>query len=285
MSKFKPYLYIAPVAILLITIIGMGIFTCICQSLGYFPQIGMTDITLSYYKELLSDKQFVESIYISLRTALISSIISVLVGVILAYFISKEKFSKFRYFLINLPIIVPHIVVILLTFAIFSKSGIISRILYNLDLISDSNQFISLVNDKYGIGIILVYIYKGIPFIALTTYNILKSLDKNLEDVARNLGANNVQAFKFIILPQIIPSIISSFIIIFAFSFGSFEVPYLIGATSPKALPVNAYLYYIGSDLTKRPISMAMNTVLAGISFILLIIYDTIFKKIYKYKL
>ena len=75
MSKFKPYLYIAPVAILLITIIGMGIFTCICQSLGYFPQIGMTDITLSYYKELLGDKQFVESIYISLRTALISSII------------------------------------------------------------------------------------------------------------------------------------------------------------------------------------------------------------------
>ncbi|MEG2786238.1 MAG: ABC transporter permease subunit [Romboutsia sp.] len=284
MNKLNPYILIAPAIVLLIFIIGTGFMTCICQSLGYFPQIGLKDITFNYYKEILSDKQFIQSLIISFKTSLVSSIIAVIIGVILAYLMSKSKFTKIRYFLLNLPIIVPHIVVILLAFTIFSKTGILARILYHLNIIKDSNEFINLVNDKNGIGIIIVYIYKGIPFIALTVYNILQRIDDKLEEVAENLGANKYQVFRFVILPKIMPSVISSFIIIFAFSFGSFEVPYLIGATNPKALPVNAYINYISLDLRQRPIAMAMNTILISISFILLILYNYIFKKLYKYK-
>lgn len=284
MSKLRPYILIAPATILLIIIIGTGLITCICQSLGYFPEIGLKDVTFSYYKEILSSKEFIQSLMISFKTSIISSVIAVIIGIILAYFMSKSKFSKIRYFLLNLPIIVPHIVVILLTFTIFSKTGILARILYHLNIIKDSSEFISLVNDKNGIGIIIVYIYKGIPFIALTVYNILRSIDSRLEEVAKNLGANKYQVFRFVVLPQIIPSVISSFIIIFAFSFGSFEVPYLIGATNPKALPVNAYINYISLDLGQRPIAMAMNTILTCISFILLILYNKIFTKLSKSK-
>lgn len=282
MSKIKPYLLIAPAALLLLFIMGVGICTCILQSLGYFPLIGLDNITLDYYKEILSNQQFITSLVLSLKTSVIASLIATIIGVLLAYLMTKSKFSKLRYFLLNLPIIVPHIIVVMLAFAIFSKTGIISRILYNLNLISDSREFVSLVNDKAGVGIMIVYIYKGMPFIAITVYNILRSLDAKLEDVALNLGANKFQIFKLIIIPQIIPTILSSFIVIFAFSFGSFEVPYLIGATNPKALPVNAYINYINTDLAQRPLSMAMNSILTGISFILLILYNLIFTKLKK---
>lgn len=282
MNKMKPYLLLAPITTLLMFVMGVGIFTCILQSLGYFPLIGMKDITFSYYKEVLYNKEFLNSLILSLKTSILSSLISIIIGILLACLIRKEKFSKFKYFLLNLPIIVPHIVVVMIAFAICSKSGIISRVLYNLNLISDSSDFLSLVNDKFGIGIIIVYIYKEIPFIAITVYNVLRSLDKNLEDTAFNLGANEFQVFKLVIIPQLIPTILSSFIIIFAFSFGSFEVPYLIGATNPKALPVNAYINYINSDLTKRPISMAMNTVLTIVNILLLIIYNFIINKLNK---
>ncbi|EQK42545.1 binding--dependent transport system inner membrane component family protein [[Clostridium] bifermentans ATCC 638] len=282
MSKIKPYLLIAPAALLLLFIMGVGICTCILQSLGYFPLIGLDNITLDYYKEILSNQQFTTSLVLSLKTSIISSLIATIIGVLLAYLMTKSKFSKLRYFLLNLPIIVPHIIVVMLAFAIFSKTGIISRILYNLNLISDSREFVSLVNDKAGVGIMIVYIYKGMPFIAITVYNILRSLDAKLEDVALNLGANKFQILKLIIMPQIMPTILSSFIVIFAFSFGSFEVPYLIGATNPKALPVNAYINYINTDLAQRPLSMAMNSILTGISFILLILYNLIFTKLKK---
>ncbi|MDV8115417.1 ABC transporter permease [Paraclostridium bifermentans] len=285
MSKIKPYLLIAPAALLLLFIMGVGICTCILQSLGYFPLIGLDNITFDYYKEILSNQQFINSLMLSLKTSIISSTIAAIIGILLAYLMTKSRFSKLRYFLLNLPIIVPHIIVVMLAFAVFSKTGIISRMLYNLNLINDSREFVSLVNDKAGIGIIIVYIYKGMPFIAITVYNILKSLDVKLEDVALNLGANKFQVLKLVIMPQIMPTILSSFIVIFAFSFGSFEVPYLIGATNPKALPVNAYINYINTDLAQRPLSMAMNSILTGISFILLILYNLIFTKLKKNKL
>lgn len=285
MSKIKPYLLIAPAALLLLFIMGVGICTCILQSLGYFPLIGLGNITFDYYKEILSNQQFITSLMLSLKTSIISSTIATIIGILLAYLMTKSRFSKLRYFLLNLPIIVPHIIVVMLAFAVFSKMGIISRMLYNLNLINDSREFVSLVNDKAGIGIIIVYIYKGMPFIAITVYNILKSLDVKLEDVALNLGANKFQVLKLVIMPQIMPTILSSFIVIFAFSFGSFEVPYLIGATNPKALPVNAYINYINTDLAQRPLSMAMNSILTGISFILLILYNLIFTKLKKNKL
>ncbi len=285
MSKIKPYLLIAPAALLLLFIMGVGICTCILQSLGYFPLIGLDNITFDYYKEILSNQQFINSLMLSLKTSIISSTIATIIGILLAYLMTKSRFSKLKYFLLNLPIIVPHIIVVMLAFAVFSKTGIISRMLYNLNLTNDSREFVSLVNDKAGIGIIIVYIYKGMPFIAITVYNILKSLDVKLEDVALNLGANKFQVLKLVIMPQIMPTILSSFIVIFAFSFGSFEVPYLIGATNPKALPVNAYINYINTDLAQRPLSMAMNSILTGISFILLILYNLIFTKLKKNKL
>lgn len=280
-SKFKPYLLLFPVSIVLISIMGIGIINCISQSLGYFPQIGLNNFTLDYYMEVLRDRNFLKSLIFSLKTSFISSSICIVVGVFLAYVLSKDKYSKWRINLINLPIIIPHIIVVIIIFMIFSQTGILSRVLYNLGIINNSSDFIQLVSDKNGIGIILVYLWKGIPFVAMTTYNILKNISNSLENVAINLGANKFQVFRYIILPLAMPSIISSFLILFAFSFGSYEVPFLIGPSTPKALSVHAYITYSSSDLMQRPIAMSINTILSVISIIILIIYNKIFEKIY----
>lgn len=279
-DKIIPYLLIAPVSIILILIMGVGIINCISQSLGFFPQIGLEQITLSYYREIFRDSNFLESLIFSLKISLVSSILAVIIGILLAYIMSKNRFSKVRYMILNIPLVVPHIIVVLLVFIIFSQTGIISRVFYFFNIIKDSSEFIPMVSDKNGIGIILVYLWKGIPYITLMVYNILKNINDNLQQVSINLGASKLQTFRYIVLPLAMPAIISSFIIIFAFSFGSFEVPFLIGASTPKALPVQAYLSYASSDLMQRPISMCINVLLSGVSFILLIIYDRFFNKI-----
>lgn len=81
---------------------------------------------------------------------------------------------------------------------------------------------------------------------------------------------------------MLVTSILSSFIIIFAFSFGAFEVPYLLGPTTPKSLSVKAYIEYSNPDLTNRPYAMVINTILIVISTFLIILYRKsldIFKK------
>jgi putative spermidine/putrescine transport system permease protein len=55
---------------------------------------------------------------------------------------------------------------------------------------------------------------------------------------------------------------IARFIIIFAYCFGAYEIPYLLGATEPKALPVRAYVEYVYPDLAHRPYSMVLNSVM-----------------------
>ncbi|RDY23698.1 ABC transporter permease subunit [Romboutsia maritimum] len=284
-NKLKPYILLIPITVILIGVMGIGITTCILQSLGYFPQIGLNNITLDYYREIFRSSTFINSLFFSLKTSIISAMLAVILGILLAYFMINDKFSKLRQGILNLPIIVPHIVVVLLMFTLFSQTGLISRFLYNLNIINDPNEFISMVSDENGIGIILVYLWKGIPFITLTTYNILVNINENLENVAVNLGANKLQIFRYIMLPLAMPSIISSFIILFAFAFGSFEVPFLIGPSIPKALSVQAYIYYSSSDLMQRPIAMCMNTILSCISFVLLVIYNKLFERLYRYKL
>lgn len=284
-NKLKPYILLLPISIILISIMGFGIINCIMQSLGYIPYIGLENISFRFYKEILGDSIFLESLIFSLKTSFISTTISIFIGVLLSYLLLQSKLSKIKESLLNLPIIVPHIVVVMLIISIFSQSGVISRILYNLNIISDSSQFMSLVSDKNGIGVILVYLWKGIPFVIITTYNILKNINEKLQNVALNLGANKYQCFKYIILPLVLPSIISSFIILFAFSFGAFEVPFLIGPTYPKALPVSAYMSYVSSDLSQRSYAMVINVILSVFSFAILIVYNRILEKINKYKI
>lgn len=283
-NKLKPYLLLAPVSVLLISIMSVGLFNSILQSLGYLPQIGLNELTLNYYKEILRDETFLRSLLFSIKTSFISTLLSVVIGVLFAYMLSKNESSKLRDSILNLPVIVPHIVVVLLMITIFSQTGIISRVLYKLNIISDSSEFKFMLFDSNGIGVILVYLWKGIPFTAITTYNILRNINSKLEKVSVNLGASKWQSFRYIALPLAIPSIISSFIILFAFSFGSYEVPFLIGATTPKALPVQAYLSYVSSDLVQRINSMVMNVILSIVSFLLLIIYNKVFEKNNKYK-
>lgn len=274
-NKLKPYLLISPVAILLISIMSIGIIN---------GMLGLENITFDYYKEILRDKTFLKSLIFSLKTAFISSLLSVLLGVLLSYLMSQSKHSKLRNSILNLPVIVPHIVVVLLMITLFSQTGIVSRVLYCLNIIDDPSDFFLKLSNSQGIGIILVYIWKGIPFTALTTYNILKNVNDSLDKVAINLGASKWQSFRYIALPLAMPSIISSFIILFAYSFSSYEVPYLIGPATPKALPVQAYISYVSSDLTQRADSMVINMVLSLVSFILLIIYNKVFDKLNKYK-
>lgn len=283
-NKLKPYLLLAPVSLVLISIMTVGLFNCVLQSLGYFPQIGFNELTLDYYKEILRDETFLKSLLFSIKTSFISTALSVIIGVLFAYILSQNKSSKLKQSILNLPVIVPHIVVVLLMITVFSQTGIISRILYNLNIISDSSEFKFMLFGSSGIGVILVYLWKGIPFTAITTYNILRNINTKLEKVSINLGSSKWQSFRYIALPLAMPSIISSFIVLFAFSFGSYEVPFLIGATSPKALSVYAYINYISSDLGNRAISMVINVILSVVSFLLLIIYNKVFEKGNEYK-
>lgn len=283
-NKLRPYILLSPVMVIILGVFASGLIMGFIQSLGHFSAIGLEEYTFRYYIEVITNKDFLKSLTFSIYISLLSSIIAIVLGVLLSYALLQSKHKRgVEEIIYKLPIIVPHAVAALLVYNLLAQSGVIPRILYAVGIIKDQSQFPSLLFDKNGIGIIIAYVWKEVPFIAMVVYTVLSNVNDKLSEVALNLGANKRQVFWHILMPLIMPSIASAFIIIFAFSFGAFEVPYLLGPTTPKTLPVQAYIEYTNPDLTNRPYAMVINMILAFISFILVWLYHKTFDIITKY--
>ncbi len=284
-EKLKPYLLLAPVLFVLIGIFLFGISMALLQSLGYFPAVGLNEFTFRYYQEVLKNKDFFASLRFSLYTSFISSAIAIIIGVLLSYAILQLRNGRQMVeYLFRLPVIVPHLVAVLLMVNTLSQTGIFPRLLYHIGWINDHSHFPAVLYGKNGVGIMLVYLWKGIPFVAITTYGILSKVSSKLSDVAYNLGANKRQVFFYVILPLIMPSILSSLIIIFAFSFGAYEVPLLLGPTNPKTLSVQAFIEYNNPVLYNRPYAMVINILMILIAMALTWLYMKAFERIYQYE-
>jgi putative spermidine/putrescine transport system permease protein len=284
-KKIRPYILLLPVLILILGIFISGIISGLLISLGYFPEIGLNTMTLQYYKEILSNPSFYRSFGFSFYTSFISSSIAVILGVLLSYlliFNRKKKPGRLAN-VYKAPIIVPHTIAALLIFILFTQSGWIARLLFQLGLIKNMTDFSPMIFDQNGIGIIFAYVWKGLPFITLITCDILRNLDAKYSKIAANLGANHFQVFKNVLLPLILPTVASGFIILFTFSFGAFEIPHLLGPSSPSTLPIMSYIYYNSVNLADRPYAMVINMFIALFSFITVGVYIIMFRFIKKF--
>lgn len=278
-KKHTPYILLIP-QILLLIIFVIGLINGITQSLGVIPTFGLEEPTLKYYKEVLTSPQMKSSILFSLYISFTSSLFAVVVGTLICMIIVMNKKTKWMYEkLVEIPIIVPHIVVAIFIINIFSKSGLMSRLLSIIGLISTQDDCANLIYDKYGIGIMLAYLWKEIPFIIYFVLSIMSNINDSLGEAAINLGASKWQTFKKITLPLCKNTILSGFLIIFVFTLGAYEIPQLLGPTLPKALPVLSYIQYIHPNLQNRPYAMALNGVIIIISLIAAAIYYNLIKK------
>jgi len=273
-KKIKPYLMILPSISIVVLIFIVGLFFATIKSLGYFPEIGLDNYSLVYYKEIFTNKEFLSSFFFSLRIAFISSIVSVVFGLMLAiiYFHNKVK-DKTTLLTIDFPIAMPHIIVGFFVVSLLSQTGIISRLLFALGLISDSSQFYMLVYDKGGIGIIIAYIIKGTPFILMLTLAVLKKINMKYIDIAMNLGANYKQALLHIIIPIITPTVLSGFVILFSYSFAAYELPTLLGPSIPKSLAELSVIHYYNIDFVGKIYASAVNIVITLLSLVFVFLY------------
>lgn len=279
-ENLRPYLYLAPALLVILIFFLGGFILALSMSLGYFPVIGLQEFSLKYYLKVLSQPEFWQSLRFTFYIALTSTLISTVIGVGLAYQLLNLKLNNsLASFLYQFPLAVPHIVAALMILFLLSQGGMVSRLLLKIGLISSTGDFPAYFYSKNAIGIILIYCWKEIPFITLMVYTIMKNIRSKLGEAAQILKASSGQVFFHVILPLSMPSIISASVIVFAYSFGAFELPYLLGSTYPKTLSVWAYLYYISPELMNRPVSMVLNTLISLSCAFLVFVYFAAMKK------
>lgn len=273
-TRAVPYMLLGPFFLIMGIIFVGGLIQALVQSLGYLPAFGMDSVSLEYYRRVLTDFRFISSLRHTFYIALTSSALSVALGVFVAFLVHKTKRSnKFSFTLLRVPIVIPHIVVIIMIFHIFFQTGILSRFAFAIGLIESAHDFPLLIFDRGGVGVIIVYLYKQIPFVMLMVISISRNIDSKYFQVAENLGASPFQIMTRITLPLLAPTILSAFLFCFAFGFGAFEVPFLLGSPARQTLPILAFIEYTSPVLDDRPAAMAINVIISVISLIMIWVY------------
>jgi len=239
------------------------------QSLGYLTIIGEKELSLTAYQNLISGqgtagREFWASLGFSLWVSIVSTILSAIGALFLATLLNRRP-SNFDTFALNWNLAFPHLVWGVFMLLLLAQSGLLARWAGALGIIQSPADFPVLVRDRYGIGIILTYLGKEIPFLTLLILALLRTQSDGYLLVAQNLGANAWQRFRLVTLPLVRPALVSGSLLVFAYIFGAYEVPALLGVRYPRTLPVLALESFTNPDLRARAEGMAISLIIAFI--------------------
>lgn len=267
---------ILPTVVVLTTLFVGGFVFGILQSLGFFSVIAGNKQKISFdaYLAAFQNETVRSGIILTFRVAILSTLLSTIIALTISLMISRTK--RFQSILIaitqfNIPI--PHVVAATGVLLTFSQSGLVSRLTNHFGITDGSSNFPIITNDPFGYGIITSYLWKEVPFLCVLILSALRGPVTNLDETAKTLGASYGFRLRKVILPYIFPSILSGTIIVFSFSFGSYEVPYLLGQPYPSTVSVVAYQLYTNRDLANRPTAMALATITSVVIGLLVYAY------------
>ena len=221
MSKDKRVLGKVGMALLLVFFYAPILFMIIFSFNSSKSLTHFTGFSLCWYEAMLKNHGMMESLYVTIIIALLATIISTIIGTITAIGLSKSK-KVLRAFVSQVndfPIMNPEIVTAI-----------------GLMLL-----FITFQIEKGFVTLLLAHIAFCIPYVILSIMPKIKSLDPNLADAAMDLGATPWQALVKVIVPQIMPGIISGALIAFTMSFDDFVISYFVTGQGVKNLSIMVY--------------------------------------------
>lgn len=214
------------------------------------------DFSLRWYKELLNDEATIVALKNTLVLAVLSSVISTLIGTITATGLHYSKTKWYKKSVMtanNIPMMNPDIVTGISMMLLFVFVGAVFKI-----------------SGVLGFSTMLIaHITFQLPYVILNILPRFKSMDRYLTEAARDLGCTPMQAFFKVTLPYIKSEIFAAFIMAFTLSLDDFVISYFVSGPEFQTLPIRIY------SMTKKrvtPDMYALSTLIFVVVFLLLII-------------
>ncbi|MCF0134384.1 MAG: extracellular solute-binding protein [Blautia sp.] len=208
----------------------------------------LTGFSLRWYKELLTNMEISKAVYVSVTIALLSTLISTVLGTITAIGLSKSRkvVKELLLNVNNLPILNPDIVTAIGLMLLFSSIGI----------------------RKGYWTMLMAHIAFSTPYVITSVYPKVRSLDPNLANAAMDLGATPFQALIKVILPMIKEGVFAGALLAFTMSFDDFVISYFVSGNGVKNISIVVY------NMTKRinPTINALSTIVIVVIVVVLLI-------------
>ena len=240
-------LYLALVLILMYLPMAIVVLYSFNANAGRFPN-EFTGFSLQYYEALLKDtKGLLEALGNSLILAALSCGAAMVLGTLGAIGMVKKKFRLHGLFdtVTVLPVMIPEIILGVAFLMLFTAAGL-----------------------KLGMGtLVLAHITFCTPYVYMLVKGRLAGMDDTLEAASRDLGASPMQTFAYVVLPQILPGILSGTMLAFAMSMDDFVISFFVTGSNINTLPLKVY------SSVKTGVSLqvnALSTLMMAAAFVIM---------------
>ncbi|MFC9711422.1 sulfate ABC transporter permease subunit CysT [Paenibacillus sp. NPDC056933] len=227
-----------------------------------------TGLTWSTLIEVATNPRVLASFQVSFLTAGAAALIDLVLGLLLAWVLVRYEFPGKRLFdaVIDLPFALPTAVAGVALTALYAGNGWIGQLVEPLG--------IKLAYSQAGITLALMFI--GIPFVVRTVQPVLQELEAEVEEAAATLGAGRWRIFRKILLPDLIPPLLTGFALAFARGIGEYGSVVFISGNMPMKTEIAPLLIMAKLEQFDYAGATAVALLLLLVSFVLLLIINSL---------
>jgi putative spermidine/putrescine transport system permease protein len=266
-NRLALFLLIIPGAGFISIFLAAAIAMTFLQSVGLYSLVGESRLTGEFWLSLL-DKTFLDSFLFSLKVGIGSAFGTLVLAYPLALFLRRKRFgTRTIGTFIKIPLFVPALVAAFLILNMLAFHGVLNSLLLGLGVI---DRPFRLLNDKFGWNVLIIQIWKNLPFQLLIIMSVLETIQTDIEDAARNLGASTFRVILHILLPLSIPGILIAIVLVFILTFGDYAITKVAGPVYPSSLSVLMYTEAFTLQQWGAAACIGMVIVIASLVFVAL---------------
>lgn len=274
-----PYLLSLPAlalfAVLLLVPLAM---TALLSLNGFSFYTGIQDVwSLSNYIEIASDSYFHEVFLRTFRIAFLVTLLAAVIGAPEAYILRRMNapWRGICLLIVLGPLLISVVSRTLGWALLFGSTGLINQALLTVGLIATPIEF---MYTETGVVIALTHVL--VPFMVLSVWASLQRLDPQIENAALSLGAKPFTVLRRVVLPQVIPGILSGSIIVFALAASAFATPAIIGGRRLKVAATLAYDEFLNT--LNWPLGAAIAILLLVANVVIIVGCNRLIERRYK---
>jgi putative spermidine/putrescine transport system permease protein len=258
-SRAVPYWLSAPTALVFFGLVIIPIVMTVLLSFydwGQYKGI-VPEFTLKNWREIAGDDYFYGIFLRTFRIALITTCIAILIGVPEAYILNRLAPRWRGVFLLVIlgPLLISVVARTLGWALLLGSTGIVNLALVESGILREPLEFMF---TETGVVVALTHVL--VPFMILSVWTALQRLDPSVENASTSLGAGPFTVWRRIVLPQIIPGILSGAVIVFSLAASAFASPAIIGGRRLKVVSTLAYDEFLNT--LNWPLGAAVVTLL-----------------------
>jgi putative spermidine/putrescine transport system permease protein len=229
-------------------------------------------LTMENYARFLGSSWYlINTLWFSIRIAIVATAISVLLGYPVALYIAQTRGlqKSILMTMVLAPLLIGLVTLVYGWIVIFRGGGLLNSLMIAIGVYDEPVRYMW---DLKGVIILLVYI--GMPYIVLSLLDSIERINPSFVEAARNVGANRWRAFWSITFPLTLPGLYAGLVIVFTLNFSAFAVPLMVGANDTQMIGLVIYREaLLNNDLPFASslsviMILANATILTGMSFL-----------------